>query len=150
MDFSVSFCVRWQQVTDVDDSSGLRLAGVPAVGLYGAISARTSEVELETLFHATAGRLRSDILLEFLAITRSAPILSRLLRPAQDLLVRAAVDLTPGWVQTILALNRPGLHAWEAKVVRRGFRGPPHSGIQPRRSVLSAHAPSGRLFLCSP
>jgi uncharacterized protein (DUF2236 family) len=93
---------------------------VSAAGLYGATSAPTSEVELETLFHKTAGRLeRSDILLEFLAIMRSAPILPRLLRPAQDLLVRAAVDLTPGWVRTILGLNRHGLHAWEAKVVRQ-------------------------------
>jgi hypothetical protein len=48
---------------------------------------------LKLLFHATAGRLeRSDIVLEFLAIMRSAPILPMLLRPAQHLLVRAAVD----------------------------------------------------------
>jgi hypothetical protein len=37
---------------------------------------------------------RSDIVFEFLAIMRSAPILPLLLRPAQHLLVRAAVDLT--------------------------------------------------------
>jgi uncharacterized protein (DUF2236 family) len=93
---------------------------VPAAGLYGATSAPTSEVELETLFHATAGRLeRSDILLEFLAIMRSAPILPLLLRPAQGLLVRAAVDLMPGWVWTILRLNRHGLRAWEAELVRQ-------------------------------
>jgi hypothetical protein len=41
------------------------------------------------LFQATAGRLeRSDIVFEFLAIMRSAPILPLLLRPAQHLLRR--------------------------------------------------------------
>jgi uncharacterized protein (DUF2236 family) len=94
--------------------------GIPAAGLYGATSAPTSEAELEMLFHATADRLeRSDIVLEFLAIMRSAPILPLLLRPAQHLLVRAAVDLTPRWVRTILGLNGHGLQAWETAVVRQ-------------------------------
>jgi uncharacterized protein (DUF2236 family) len=94
--------------------------GVPAAALYGATSAPTSEAELEMLFHATAGRLeRSDIVFEFLAIMRSAPILPLLLRPAQHLLVRAAVDLTPHWVCTLLGLNGHGLHAWEAEAVRQ-------------------------------
>src|SRR5437773_11188431 len=94
--------------------------GVPAASLYGATGAPTSEVELQRLFHAMAGRLeRSDIVLEFLTIMRWAPILPLLLRPAQDLLVRAGVDLTPNWVQTILGLNGHGLHPWEAAVIRR-------------------------------
>ena len=94
--------------------------GVPAAGLYGATSAPTSEGELEMLFHATAGRLeRSDIVFEFLAIMRSAPILPLLLRPAQYLLVRAAVDLTPRRVRTLLGLNGHGLYAWEAEAVRQ-------------------------------
>ena len=94
--------------------------GAPAASLYGAMGAPTSEVELEMLFHAMAGRLeRSDIVLEFLTIMRSAPILPLLLRPAQDLLVRAGVDLTPNWVRTILGLNGHGLHPWEAEVIRQ-------------------------------
>src|SRR5258708_27012861 len=93
--------------------------GVPAASLYGARVAPTSEVELEMLFHTMAGRLeRSDIVLEFLTIMRSAPILPLLLRPAQDLLVRAGVDLTPNWVLTIFGLNGHGLHAWEHQVIR--------------------------------
>jgi uncharacterized protein (DUF2236 family) len=93
--------------------------GVPVAGLYGATSAPASEAELEMLFHATAGQLeRSDIVFEFLTIMRSAPILL-LLRPVQHLLVRAAVDLTPRWVRTILELNGYGLHAWEAEAVRQ-------------------------------
>jgi uncharacterized protein (DUF2236 family) len=94
--------------------------GVSAAGLYGATSAPTSEADVEVLFRKTASRLeRSDIVFEFLAIARSAPILPLLLRPAQHLLVRAAVDLTPRWMRTILGLNGHGLHAWEAEVVRQ-------------------------------
>jgi uncharacterized protein (DUF2236 family) len=94
--------------------------GVPAAALYGATSAPASEAELETLFRATVGRLeRSDIVFEFLAIMRSAPVLPLLLRPAQHLLVRAAVDLTPRSVRTILGLNGHRLHAGEAGVVRQ-------------------------------
>ena len=94
--------------------------GVSAAALYGATRAPTSEAELERLFHATAGRLeRSDIVMEFLAIMRSASILPMLLRPAQHLLVRAAVDLTPRWVQTLLGLNGHGLHVWEVEAIRQ-------------------------------
>lgn len=94
--------------------------GTLAASLYGVTRAPTSEVELEMLFHATAGRLEhSDIVLEFLAIMRSAPILPLLLRPAQHLLVRAAVDLTPRWARTMLGLNEDGLHAWEAEAIRK-------------------------------
>ena len=94
--------------------------GIPTAGLYGATGAPTSEADLEMLFDATAGQLeRSDIVFEFLAIMRSAPILPLLLRPTQHLLVRAAVDLTPRWLRTILGLNEHNLHAWEAEVVRQ-------------------------------
>jgi len=93
---------------------------IPAAGLYGATGAPTSEADLATLFQATAGRLeRSDIVFEFLAIMRSAPILPLPLRPVQHLLVRAAIDLTPCWLRTILGLREHGLHAWEAEVVRQ-------------------------------
>jgi uncharacterized protein (DUF2236 family) len=94
--------------------------GVSAASLYGATGAPTSEVDLQMLLHAMAGRLeRSNIVLEFLTIMRSAPILPLLLRPAQDLLVRAGLDLTPNWVQTILGINGHALHPWEAEVVRQ-------------------------------
>jgi uncharacterized protein (DUF2236 family) len=94
--------------------------GVPAARLFGATGAPESEAELETLFHATAGRLdRSAIVLEFLEIMRSAPILPLPLRPAQHLLVSAAVDLVPGWMQALLGLTGHGLHSWEAEAVRQ-------------------------------
>ncbi len=94
--------------------------GITAAALYGATSAPTSEAELEMLFQAMTGRLeRSDIVFEFLAIMRSAPILPLLLRPMQLLLVRAAVDLTPRWLQTSLGLTGHGLSRWEAELVRQ-------------------------------
>lgn len=106
--------------------------GIPAAALYGAASAPTSEADVERLFQATAGRLeRSDIVFEFLAIMRSAPVLPLLLRPVQHLLVQAAVDLTPRWLRTILGLNGHGLHTWEAEVVR-------HAGAFADRIVLES------------
>ncbi|MDX8466786.1 oxygenase MpaB family protein [Mesorhizobium sp. VK23B] len=94
--------------------------GVPAARLFGATGAPGSEAELEALLHATAGRLqRSTIVFEFLAIMRSAPILPLPLRPAQRLLVAAAVDLVPDWVQALLGLTGHGLRGWEAEAVRQ-------------------------------
>jgi len=94
--------------------------GVPVARLFGATGAPGSEAELEALFHATAGRLESSaIVLEFLAIMRSAPILPLPLRPAQRLLVTAAVDLVPCWMQALLGLTRHGLRSWEAEAVRQ-------------------------------
>ena len=91
-----------------------------AAALYGATSAPRSEADLEMLFQAATGRLeRSDIVFEFLAIMRSTPILPLPLRPFQHLLVRAAIDLTPRWLRTILRLNELGLRAWETAVVRQ-------------------------------
>ena len=64
--------------------------GISAAALYGATSAPTSEADLERLLHATSGRLEpSNIVFEFLAIMRSAPILPLPLRPVQHPLVRA-------------------------------------------------------------
>jgi uncharacterized protein (DUF2236 family) len=90
-----------------------------AASLYGA-SAATSEAALKMRFEAMANQLeRSDILFEFLAITRSAPILPLPLRPVQPLLIRAAIDLTPHWLPRIVGLTDHGLNAWEAGVVRQ-------------------------------
>jgi uncharacterized protein (DUF2236 family) len=41
------------------------------------------------------------------------------LRPVQPLLIRAAIDLTPHWVRTIVGLTDQSLNAWEAEVVRQ-------------------------------
>ncbi len=127
--------------------------GVPAAHLYGATNAPTSEAELDMLFRATAPRLeRSDIVFEFLAFMGSAPILPLLFRPAQHVLVRAAVELTPRWMRTILGLNGRGLHVWEAEVLRQAGALADRLVLRilPSRSSLSAAGPCGRLFVCGP
>jgi len=107
--------------------------GVPAAALYGATSAPRSEADLELLFEGTVKRLdRSEIVFEFLAIMRSGPILPLFIRPVQDLLLRAAIDLTPRWLRAILSLNGYRLHAWERKVVR-------HIGALADRLVLESN-----------
>jgi uncharacterized protein (DUF2236 family) len=94
--------------------------GIAAAALYGATNATRSEADLEMLFQATAGRLeRSEIVFEFHAIMRSTPILPLPLRPFQHLMVRAAIDLMPHWLRTILRVNELGLRAWETAVVRQ-------------------------------
>jgi uncharacterized protein (DUF2236 family) len=64
---------------------------------------------------------RSDIVFEFLAIMRSAPILPLLLRPFQQVLVRAAIDLTPHWMQQTLQLDGYGLYRREAELQAGAF-----------------------------
>jgi uncharacterized protein (DUF2236 family) len=49
----------------------------------------------------------------------TAPILPLPLRPVQPLLIRAAIDLTPHWLRTIVGLTDHGLNAWEVGVVRQ-------------------------------
>ena len=93
--------------------------GILPSSLYGA-SAATSEAALEMQFEAMANQLeRSDILFEFLAIMRSAPILPLPLRPVQPLLIRAAIDLTPHWLRRTLGLTDHGLNALEVGLVRQ-------------------------------
>jgi uncharacterized protein (DUF2236 family) len=93
--------------------------GTLAASLYGA-SAPTSETAVEILFESMAHRLEhSEILFEFFAIMRSAPILPLPLRPAQHLLVRAAIELIPHWLRTKVRLKGQGVNAWEASVVRQ-------------------------------
>jgi uncharacterized protein (DUF2236 family) len=93
--------------------------GTLAASLYGA-SAAMSEAALEMRFEAMANQLeRSDILFEFLAIMRSAPILPLPLRPVQSLLIRAAIDLTPNWLRRIVGLTDHGLNALESGLVQQ-------------------------------
>lgn len=79
--------------------------GAPAAALYGATGAPRSFVEIEALFARMRGKLeRSDIVLEFHSILRTAPLLPA--RPLQSLCIRAAVEITPGWVRDILGLGK--------------------------------------------
>jgi uncharacterized protein (DUF2236 family) len=50
---------------------------------------------------------------------RAAPVLPWAMRPAQAVLLRAAVDLVPADIKTQLGLERHGLRGWERSLLRR-------------------------------
>jgi uncharacterized protein (DUF2236 family) len=95
--------------------------GAPAARLYGAVDAPMSHAELKALFEAKRARLEpSRIIFEFLDIMNHAPVFPAPLRPVQRMLVRAAVEMTPGWVRERLGLaDGFGLRAWEGVLVRQ-------------------------------
>jgi uncharacterized protein (DUF2236 family) len=94
--------------------------GRAAAGLYGATGAPASLAELCAQFDAMAPKLeRSEIIFEFLEILRKAPIMPAALRPLQHMMIRAGVEITPGWVRERLALGpRFGLRPGEAWMIR--------------------------------
>ena len=94
--------------------------GVPAARLYGAMNAPRSMHELESLFARMQDRLeRSEILFDFLAILREAPVLPRALLWMQRMLIRAAVDLIPDWARERLGLGSVhGLRTLERPLVK--------------------------------
>jgi uncharacterized protein (DUF2236 family) len=92
----------------------------PAAALYGATGAPASEAELEAQFQAMRPKLeRSDIVFEFLDIMKRTAALPGPLRLLQPVLMRAAIDLLPGWTRDILGLGSEyGLKPWQAALVR--------------------------------
>lgn len=94
--------------------------GLAAAHLYGAVGAPRSMREIESLFASMQDRLEgSSILFEFLDLLHAAPVLPRPLAWMQGMLIRAAVDIVPGWARARLGLNgRRGLHMLERGVVR--------------------------------
>ena len=62
----------------------------------------------------------SSEIFEFLEIMQTAPILPPLLRPAQRLMVGAAVDILPIWVRHLLGLGQPWhLRPWQRVALKR-------------------------------
>lgn len=94
--------------------------GECAARLYGASQVPVSAVEMDDLFAAMRDRLEpSPAVPEFLRIMQNAPVFPAPLRPVQRMLVRAAVEITPGWVRHRLGLShRDGLWRWEEPLVR--------------------------------
>jgi uncharacterized protein (DUF2236 family) len=94
--------------------------GAAAAQLYGAEDVPLSEAELRELIRDMLPRLEpSETVFDFLAIMRRAPLLPLPFHPLQHLLLRAAVEITPEAVRTVLGLDRThGLRAWEAAPVR--------------------------------
>jgi uncharacterized protein (DUF2236 family) len=92
----------------------------PAARLYGAVDAPSSQAGILALIEAKRDRLEaSAIVFEFLDLMRDAPVLPGPLRPVQRLMIRAAVELVPGWIRERLGLDTSlGLRAWQRPLVR--------------------------------
>ncbi|CAN5910418.1 oxygenase MpaB family protein [soil metagenome] len=92
----------------------------PAARLYGALDMPTSADGLRALFESKRERLEaSPVVFEFLDIISKSPVFPAPLRPLQRMLVRAAVEMTPGWVRERLGLTAEhGLRSWEKSLVR--------------------------------
>lgn len=94
-------------------------ATVPA-GLYGADATPQCAVEMSGYLEDMLPQLEaSPVLLEFLGLMMTQPLLPAALRPVQRLLVRAAVSATPLWAQAILGIGAFGLRPGEGFLVRR-------------------------------
>jgi uncharacterized protein (DUF2236 family) len=104
--------------------------------LYGVTRVPASDAEVSGLFEAMRGRLEpSPILFEFLDIMRNAPVFPPLFRLAQPVLVRAAISLTPAWIQQTLGLPEAFyLKSWQAPLVKR-------AGHAADRVVLTSSPP---------
>ena len=117
--FSAAYC-HYVRALSRGELDRFHEEGALAAGLYGALDAPLSQAGLEALFDAKRERLEaSPIIFEFLAIMRHVQVFPAGFRPLQRLLIRAAVDLVPGWVRDRLGLTgRLGLRFWERPLVR--------------------------------
>jgi uncharacterized protein (DUF2236 family) len=80
--------------------------GVASASLYGLSAGPASIGDVNEMFDAMVPVLEPHrIVLEFLDITATAPILPRPLRPLQRSMIRAAVELLPEWVVERLDLG---------------------------------------------
>lgn len=94
--------------------------GLAAAQLYGAVGAPGSEAQWQELLARLRPALEpSATLAEFLAIVRRVPALPRLGRPAQLMLVKAAVEILPPGIADQLDLGGQWrLRSWERALVR--------------------------------
>jgi uncharacterized protein (DUF2236 family) len=111
---------RYVEPLDTADFDRLYREGAPASRLYGACNAPRSAVDMRALFDSQRGRLEfSPIIFEFLQIMREAPALPTALQWLQPMLVRAAVELIPGWIRERLRLDESqGLRAPERLLMK--------------------------------
>jgi uncharacterized protein (DUF2236 family) len=86
----------------------------PIAELYGAHGAPRSEIERRHHFALMGTRLEpSAAISEFLEIMVKVPVLPRLARPAQRMLVAAAIDILPDGILRRLGLLDRRLRTWE-------------------------------------
>lgn len=103
--FLEAYC-RYVSPLLLTDRDRLYAEGAPAAELYGAAGIPCSTAEMNALFRRMRPRLEpSPIVVEFLDLVRRAPLLPAPLAPVQDLFVRAAVEIVPPWVRSILDIG---------------------------------------------
>jgi uncharacterized protein (DUF2236 family) len=117
--FTEAYHAYARALTD-EERRSLLIESAPAAQLYGAVSAPTSQQELDALFETMRVRLiPSPIIFEFLEIMRKTPILPGPAKRLQPMLVKAAVGILPDWVRNQLGLDASwNLNAAELAVVR--------------------------------
>lgn len=108
-------------LTDIERNS-YYADGLASSRLYGASGAPASQREVEALFESMRDKLEpSSIVFEFLEIMRRAPLLPRPLAVVQRMLIKAAIDILPGWVRGRLGLDRQwDLRPWQRGIIMRG------------------------------
>ena len=94
--------------------------GAPVSRLYGAIDSPRSVAEMQALFESTRATLAaSPIIFEFLRIMLETAAFPGPLRWLQPMLLRAAVELIPGWLRETLSLSDYyGLRSHERRLVK--------------------------------
>jgi uncharacterized protein (DUF2236 family) len=109
---------RYVRALSADELSQAYRDGAAVAELYGAVTPPRSRRELEAFLAGMASRLeRSNIVLEFLSIVRTAPLLP--VRAVQRLMVRAAISMTPDWARETLGLGANiGLRGGELTLLR--------------------------------
>jgi len=92
----------------------------PVAALYGASGAPASQAQAMALFRRMRPKLEpSSIIFDFLEIMRRLPLLPAAGRPAQALLVKAAVEILPHGMAAMLGIGPQWrLKSWERPLVK--------------------------------
>ncbi len=117
--FLEAYC-RFVRPLGAADRDAFYKEGSQAARLYGALAAPSSCAAMDELMQAMGPKLeRSEIVFEFLEILHRTPIFPWPLGGVQSMLIRAAVEITPGWVRDRLGLDASfGLGAIEPSIIR--------------------------------
>lgn len=109
-------------VRPVEDAERNRFyaEGMASASLYGMPAATTSQEEFDMLLETMRNKLEpSPIIFEFLDIMRRVPLLPRPIAAIQGWLVKAAIEIMPGWVRKRLELTEGwNLQRWQRHAIK--------------------------------
>ena len=94
--------------------------GIEASRLYGVIDSPATHQELDRFFVTMSNRLTpSCVVFEFLDIVRHVDLLPRSVAGVQGALVKAAIEILPGWIRERLGLGEAwDLLPWQRSAIR--------------------------------